>query len=115
MSTSTKCLDRRFKPMAESLLRFAKRYGPYRLTSACRSHKEQARLYDDYLQGRSEFPVAAPGHSAHERGLAIDMGRPDVDPYRDVVLHLIGASWRESDPSLVWNESDPIHFEWRPN
>jgi len=115
MSTSTRCLDRRFRPMAESLLRVAKKFGPYRLTSACRSEAEQARLYRDYLEGRSEFPAAAPGHSAHQRGLAVDMARADLDPYRDIVLHLIGASWREADPSLRWNESDPIHFEWQPN
>lgn len=115
MSTGTRCLDRRFRPMAEALLHLAKRFGPYRITSSCRSEAEQARLYKAYQEGRNAFPVAAPGHSAHQKGLAVDMGRADIDPYRDVVLHLIGASWRESDPSLVWDESDPIHFEWRPN
>jgi len=101
--------------MAESLLHYARRFGPYRITSACRSEQEQAKLYAAYKAGQSEFPAAAPGHSAHQRGLAVDMGRSDIDPYSDMVLHLIGASWRQADPSLVWDESDPIHFEWRPN
>jgi hypothetical protein len=115
VSTSMRCLDRRFRPMAERLLRIAKRFGPYRVTSACRSHREQERLYAAYLRGENEFPVLPPGQSAHEKGLAIDIARRDVDAYQDLFLHVLGASWRETDPSLHWSESDPIHFEWRPN
>lgn len=101
--------------MAESLLRFARKFGPYRFTSTCRSRTKQAELYASFLAGESEFPVAAPGHSAHEQGLAVDIARQDIDPYRDLVLHFIGASWRQADPSLRWSEKDPIHFEWRPD
>jgi hypothetical protein len=101
--------------MAEHLLRIAKRYGPYRFTSTCRTHAEQAKLYDDYLHGKNAFPVLPPGLSAHERGMAVDIARPDIEPHSDLFLHVLGASWREADPSLVWSESDPIHFEWRPN
>lgn len=101
--------------MAESLLRLARKFGPYRFGSTCRTQAEQARLYKAYLAGQSDFPVAPPGKSMHQRGLAVDMDRPDVDPYKDLVLHLIGASWRQADPSLHWSEEDPIHFEWRPN
>lgn len=99
--------------MAEALLRTAKKFGPYKFTSTCRNRAEQARLYAD--RANNPFPVAPPGHSMHERGLAVDMGRADIDPHRDLVLHMIGASWRQADPSLHWDESDPIHFEWRPN
>ena len=99
--------------MAEHLLRLARKFGPYRFGSTCRTQAEQARLYKAYQEGRSEFPVAVPGHSAHQKGLAVDMDRPDMDPYTDLVLHLIGASWRQA--GLVWDESDPIHFEYRPN
>lgn len=113
MSTSSRCLDRRFRPMAEHLLSVARKFGPYRFTSTCRNRAEQARLYAD--RENNPFPVAPPGHSMHERGLAVDMSRDDMDPYQDLVLHLIGASWRQADPSLHWSESDPIHFEWRPN
>lgn len=98
--------------MAEHLIRFAKRFGPYRITSGCRTHREQARLRRLYEEGESEFPVAPVGHSAHERGLAVDIRRPDVDPFQDLFLHALGASWREA--GLVWGESDPIHFEMRP-
>jgi LAS superfamily LD-carboxypeptidase LdcB len=113
--SSLRCLDRRFRPMAEHLLHIARKYGPYRVTSACRSEKEQERLYQAYLAGQNEFPVAPPGHSAHQRGLAVDISRPDIDPYQDLFLQLLGSAWRGSDPSLVWSESDPIHFEFRPN
>ena len=101
--------------MAESLLRIARKFGPYRITSSCRTSAEQRRLYEDYLEGRNEFPVARPGHSAHQLGLAVDIARDDVDPYQDLFLFALGASWRDTDPSLKWSESDPIHFEWRPN
>ena len=110
----TRCLDRRFRPMAEDLLRLARRYGPYVITSACRTQVEQTRLYKLYLEGKNEFPVAPPGHSAHQKGLAIDIARRDVDPYRDLFLHVLGASWASADPSLRWSASDPIHFEWNP-
>jgi|SRR5215471_501328 len=109
----TKCLDRRFRPMAESLIRFARRFGPYQITSSCRSRREQTSLYRH--RAENPFPVARPGHSMHERGLAIDMGRPDIDPYSDLTLHAIGASWRATDPSLGWSESDPVHFQWNPD
>jgi len=111
----TSCLDRRFRPMAESLLHIAQRYGPYRLTSGCRTWQEQTRLYQDYLEGRNAFPVAPPGHSAHQKGLAIDIARGDMDPYRDLFLHVLGAAWAAADPSLRWSATDPIHFEWNPN
>ncbi len=111
----TRCLDRRFRPMAESLIRIARKFGPYKITSSCRSRSEQTQLYRRFLAGESDFPVAPPGHSAHQKGLAIDIARGDMDPYRDLFLHVLGQSWRSGDPSLVWDASDPIHFEWRPN
>ena len=115
MSTGTRCLDRRFRPMAERLLRVARKFGPYRVTSSCRTQEQQERLYRDWLGGLNEFPVAKPGHSAHQVGLAVDISRKDMDPFQDLFLHVLGASWREIDPSFVWSETDPIHFEWRPN
>jgi LAS superfamily LD-carboxypeptidase LdcB len=101
--------------MAESLIRIARKYGNYHITSSCRSEQEQRRLYQAYLAGRNEFPVAPPGHSAHQRGLAVDIANRDIDPYRDLFLQLLGSSWVEADPDhLVWSREDPIHFEFRP-
>jgi LAS superfamily LD-carboxypeptidase LdcB len=100
--------------MAEHLIRLARKFGPYEITSSCRSEQEQERLYQAYLAGQSEFPVAVPGHSAHQKGLAVDISRPDIDPYKDLFLFLLGDVWRSANPSLAWSESDPIHFEFRP-
>lgn len=114
MSTGTRCLDHRFRPMAEALLKLARKFGPYHITSSCRSMAEQTRLYQAYLQGQNEFPVAPPGKSAHQRGLAIDIARDDMDPYQDLFLQLLGSQWAAASPQLVWDKSDPIHFEYRP-
>lgn len=100
--------------MAETLLHIARKFGPYHITSACRSMAQQKRLYDAYLAGQSAFPVAVPGHSAHQRGLAVDIARDDMDPYQDLFLHLLGSEWAAASPQLVWDRSDPIHFEFRP-
>jgi peptidoglycan LD-endopeptidase CwlK len=43
------------------------------VTSGLRSRASQAKLYDDYIHGRSKLPAAPPGRSAHEYGLAIDV------------------------------------------
>lgn len=114
MSAELKCLDRRFRPMAEALLAFgrARLKGNFQVSSSCRTRAEQARLYAD--RANNPFPVLPPGHSMHERGLAVDIHQPGIDPYHDLSLHVLGALWRETDPSLRWGESDPIHFEWRP-
>src|SRR5262249_44354372 len=115
-SAAVSCrLDRRFKPMADSLLRLARRFGPYRITSGCRTMAEQERLYANFLEGRSAFPVAPPGSSAHQRGLAVDTARRDVHPSLALVFHAIGASCTAAVPSLRWKEPHPHHFEVRPN
>lgn len=77
-----------------------------RVTSAFRSYATQKSLYEAYLAGRSKYPAAPPGRSAHEYGLAFDM----------VVT---GAS-NQVDCGIVWNswggdyggEEDPIHFQY---
>ena len=105
----TRC---RLHPVLLELVRRVKPYG-FRMTSGCRSYSEQASLYRAYLAGNNPFPVAAPGRSAHQRGLAVDMDRPGHDPYSDPALLLLGRFWREAGGT--WGESDPIHFEIRPH
>jgi LAS superfamily LD-carboxypeptidase LdcB len=46
---------------------------PVQVTSAVRSKEEQQKLYDDYKAGKSKFPAAAPGHSKHALGTAVDI------------------------------------------
>jgi len=80
---------------------------PLTITSVRRSRAFQRRLYQRYLEGYNPFPVAPPGYSAHEHGLAWDM----VGPLPE--LRRLGALWRSWGG--VWGGSvDPIHFEGGP-
>lgn len=44
-----------------------------RVTSGLRTTEQQAKIFADAQAGRHKGPVARPGHSAHERGNAIDV------------------------------------------
>lgn len=72
-----------------------------RVTSGYRSTKKQAQLYQRYLQGLQPYPVAPPGTSDHERGLALDVVSTSPD---DLValLRSVGLYWA--------GPSDPVHF-----
>lgn len=79
-----------------------------RITSVRRSRAAQTKLYHEYLAGRNPYPVAPPGTSRHERGLAFDM----VVEQQNTV----GRLWSQWFPGhTVWGGSykDPIHFEFR--
>lgn len=43
------------------------------VTSGRRTHRQQVALYRRYLAGINPYPVARPGYSNHERGLAVDI------------------------------------------
>ena len=80
------------------------------VTSVHRSRAKQRRLYRDWQAGKSPFPAAPPGCSAHEFGLAFDVvirkGRDlDLDALRE--LGHLWESW-----GGVWGGrfKDPIHF-----
>lgn len=76
-----------------------------KITSGYRSHSEQARLYRAYISGRHAFPVAPPGHSAHEYGWAFDYVVAPADYQSDV-----GALWQSWGG--VWGgRRDRVHFE----
>jgi hypothetical protein len=77
-----------------------------RVTSTLRSHNEQVRLYRKYQAGAGGFPVAPPGLSAHEYGLAFDMVVSPITSLRDV-----GATWL--DWGGGWSNRDAVHFELR--
>ena len=49
---------------------------PYSVTSSYRSREEQERLYAEYASGQRSAPVAKPGTSKHELGLALDARGP---------------------------------------
>lgn len=72
-----------------------------RITSAYRSRAAQTRLYNRYLAGLQEYPVAPPGTSDHERGLALDV--VSTNPEKLVaLLTSVGLTWA--------GPSDPVHF-----
>lgn len=99
-------LDRRYHRHFIALLRAAHRLDPSaRVTSTRRSTAEQTRLYRRWLAGQSRFPVARPGTSKHERGLAIDLvARPEV-------LRRLGEAWERAGGRWGGRFNDEIHFE----
>lgn len=72
-----------------------------RVTSAYRSPAKQAWLYDRWLKGLQAYPVAPPGTSDHERGLALDVVSTDTDKLVSL-LTSVGLRWA--------GPSDPVHF-----
>ena len=72
------------------------------LNSALRSLAQQYLLYEWYLAGRCNIPLAAtPGTSNHERGLAVDV--------QD------STGWRAPLQNHSWHwigSSDPVHYDY---
>jgi hypothetical protein len=98
-------LDPQLTSAARTLVAVASRAGLQpRLTSTLRSNAEQTRLYRRFLAGTAGYPVAPPGQSAHEYGLAFDMVVSPMDTLAD-----LGALWKQWGGA--WNGADAIHFE----
>lgn len=99
-----------FRPYAEQFFDYVHRFdGRFVVTSALRSFQEQARLRQRYLLGQSQIYAAPPGRSMHQLGLAFDMARLGIDPFKDDLLAQAGALWNSIGG--VWHASDPVHFE----
>lgn len=108
MSGSLYTLIPQLQPFARNLINAAAQAGMNpRVTSTRRSTSEQARLYQRFLSGQSQYPVAPPGTSAHEFGFAFDM----IVAYADWLPQL-GQLWQSWGG--VWGGAfnDPIHFEY---
>lgn len=73
-----------------------------RVTSGYRSTKKQAELYRRYQAGLMPYPVAPPGSSLHEKGLALDIVSTDTQKLV-ALLTSAGLSWA--------GEDDPVHFQ----
>jgi hypothetical protein len=74
---------------------------PVPIVSGYRSAAEQARLWAN--RATNPYPVARPGTSAHERGMAIDVPRTFVP-----TLATVAAAAGLCQPLPA---SDPVHFE----
>lgn len=75
------------------------------INSAKRDPADQRRLYAEYLaRGRTGMPVAPPGKSKHEQGLAVD-----IQNYNDPVA--VAAMNRQGLKQTVM-PNDPVHFSF---
>lgn len=94
------------RPFANRLLAEASRRGfLVQITSVRRTTGVQAQLYRNYINGRSKYPAAPPGHSAHEQGRAFDIvGTP-------AQLRALGSLWESWGGTWGGRFKDPIHFE----
>lgn len=104
MGASLRSLDPQFRPYAQALVEVARSYGlkPV-VTSTYRSVSEQRRLYERWLAGQHPYPVAPPGRSLHNYGLAIDLVCGNQA--------WLGSVWRSWGG--VWSPSDNVHFQPR--
>lgn len=73
---------------------------PLRITSGLRSRVEQEELWRN--RGRNRYPVARPGTSAHERGLAVDVSVLDLAALVPIATR---AGLCRPLPT-----ADPVHF-----
>lgn len=86
------------------VLRAALRDAGYSVTftSAVRTIDEQRALYE--ARDLNPYPVAVPGTSRHERGLAFDAV---IKPWPgDQVV-----GWLAEDLGLTWSTRDRVHFQ----
>jgi hypothetical protein len=74
---------------------------PIPVVSGFRSRSEQAALWA--RRGSNPYPVAPPGSSMHERGLAVDVPRSYVP--------LLARMGRQAGLCQPYPRNDPIHFE----
>jgi uncharacterized protein YcbK (DUF882 family) len=74
---------------------------PVPITSGFRSSEKQAELYAN--RAANPYPVAAPGSSMHEKGLAIDVPA-------DFVPRLLEVA-PKAGLCQPYPADDPIHFE----
>lgn len=80
--------------------------GRLTVTSSVRSYADQARLYA--ARASNPYPVARPGTSKHERGLAVDM---TVSPTSWQTA--VGEAWESMGGRWGgrFSRPDPVHFE----
>ena len=94
------------QPWAQRLLDVITQAGAsFTLTSVFRTFQEQQKLYSDYLAGKSKYPAARPGGSAHEVGMAFDLVLDN--PGDQTQSGQVWSGWGGN-----WAQGDPIHFEW---
>lgn len=100
--TSMRAYPSNIRPVFEWLVAYARWMGlDPRVTSTVRTRAEQEALYAKALRGENPYPVARPGTSRHERGLAIDLVSRD-NAALGKVWNAVGGRW---------SPQDAVHFE----
>lgn len=80
---------------------------PTYVTSGRRTHEQQAALYRDWQAGTRRLPAAPPGRSAHEYGLAFDLGgAPRTLRIAGALAPYLGLTWGGR-----FHTPDVVHFE----
>jgi hypothetical protein len=105
---SLRTLDSRVAPVFQAFIQALERAGVrVTVTSARRSTDEQAKLFAAYKAGKSKYPAAAPGHSTHALGIAVDL---HLDP---PVYGIVGPIWEALGGTWGGRFNDEIHFDVR--
>jgi len=73
-----------------------------RFTSGFRSPAKQRELYAKWRAGLSPYPVAKPGRSRHEVGLAVDVASDAPDEILRFAGDVAGLRW--------YGRRDRVHF-----
>lgn len=108
MSKSLSLLIAELQPWAHKLVNVASTAGVGgRVTSTKRTFAEQSQLYSIWQAGKSPYPVAVPGTSAHEYGYAFDYSAPSATDQSD-----LGQVWEQWGGVWGGRYGDPVHFEY---
>lgn len=105
--------DKHGKPVIlqrDAMVSFEKalsQYSDIHVTSSFRTHEEQTRLYQAYLEGNNPYVVARPGYSKHQSGLALDISRHSGNQER---IHEAMSQAGFHRPLPV---KDPVHWVYR--
>jgi hypothetical protein len=90
----------------KALAELKKRGIPVNVNSGFRTHEEQQGLYSRMLAGKNKYPVAKPGHSRHESGLAVDLGiAPEHRDAANLILAGHGLHWA--------GHRDEVHYDYK--
>ncbi len=76
------------------------------VTSTFRTKSEQQFLFNMFLRGNTTFPVAPPGSSRHEFGLAVDLVAVPPSDLPQVVETMRAVGFRWAGPA------DSVHFDF---
>jgi len=95
------------RPYAQGLLAYARKEGMApRVLSTFRSFRQQDRLYQNYISGRSTIPAAPPGRSLHNFRHAFDLKVSNAEDQA-----WLGQVWESWGGRWGGRFNDPNHFD----